>query len=152
MNSALHASALALAALLAAAPVTAPAAGDLTKQDPMPVTLTLGTPEGEHRFTPDTLSFETGTLYALRLHNAGRNPYYFGSQGLADAVYSRKVVVLGPDGGILAEVYGPVRRMELKPGATVEWWFLPVRTGRFDDVMSTRSHAEAGMRAVFEVR
>ncbi len=128
------------------------AAGDLTKQDPTPVTLTLGTAEGEHRFTPDTLSFETGTLYALRLHNAGKNPYYFGSQGLADAVYSRKVVVLGPDGGILAEVYGPVRRMELKPGATVGWWFLPVRTGRFDDVMSTRSHTEAGMRAVFEVR
>jgi uncharacterized cupredoxin-like copper-binding protein len=128
------------------------AAGDLTKQDPTPVALTLGTPEGQHRFTPDALSFETGTLYALRLHNAGKNPYYFGSQGLADAVYSRKVVVLGPDGSILAEVYGPVRRMELKPGATVEWWFLPVRTGRFDDVMSTRSHTEAGMRAVFEVR
>ena len=141
---------LILAACLAAAPAVA--AGDLTKQDPTPVTLTLGTAEGAHRFTPDTLNLETGTLYALRLHNAGKNPYYFGSQGLADAVYSRKVVVLGPDGGILAEVYGPVRRMELKPGATVEWWFLPVRTGRFDDVMSTRSHTEAGMRATFEVR
>lgn len=67
-------------------------------------------------------------------------------------MYSRKVVVPGPDGGILAEVYGPVRRRELEPGATVEWWFLPVRTGRFDDVMSTRSHTEAGMCAVFEVR
>lgn len=141
---------LAASACLAAAPAFA--AGDLTKQDPTIITLTLGTAQGEHRFTPAALTFETGTLYALRLHNAGTNAYYFGSQGLADAVYSRKVSVLGADGGVLAEVYGPVRRLELKPGSTAEWWFVPVRTGRFEDVMSTRSHTEAGMRATIEIR
>lgn len=71
---------------------------------------------------------------------------------MADAVYSRKVVVLGPDGKPVAEVYGPVRRVELKPGSVVEWWFLPVRTGRFEDVMSNRTHTEAGMRATIEVK
>ncbi len=116
------------------------------------MTLTLGTADGEHRFTPDLLSFETGKLYVLRLHNPSPNSYYFNSQGLADSVYSRKVVALGADGKPLAEVYGPVRRIELTPGSAVEWWFLPVRTGRFEDVMSTKKHSEAGMRATVEIR
>jgi hypothetical protein len=88
----------------------------------------------------------------LRLENPTANAYDFGSQGLADSVDSRKVVALGGYGKPLAEVYGPVRRVELKPGSVVEWWFLPVRVGRFDDVMSTKTHTEAGMRATIEIR
>lgn len=139
-------------AALALAATAAHGAGDLTRTEPTPVTLTLGTPGGEHRFTPDALTLETGKLYVLRLENPSPHAYYFGSQGLADAVYSRKIVVQGPDGKTLVEVYGPVRRLELKPGSVAEWWFYPVRTGRFDDVMSTRAHAEAGMRATIEVK
>ncbi len=143
---------LALLALMTAATGAALAAGDLTRQEPTAVTMTMGNAKGEHRFSPDTLTLETGKLYVLRLENPSPNPYYFGSQGLADAVYSRKVVVLSADGKPLAEVYGPVRRLELKPGSVAEWWFLPVRTGKFEDVMSTRTHAEAGMRATIEVK
>lgn len=88
----------------------------------------------------------------LRLENSSPNSYYFGSQGLADAVYSRKVAVLGADGKPVVEVYGPVRRLELKPRSVAEWWFYPVRTGLFEDVMSTRTHAVAGMRATIEVK
>lgn len=141
---------VALALLLACA--GAQSAGDLTRQDPIRLTMALGNAKGEHRFSPDSLTLETGKLYVLRLENPSPNEYYFGSQGLADAVYSRKVSVLGPDSKVLAEVYGPVRRVEVKPGAVLEWWFLPVRTGRFEDVMSTRSHTEAGMRATIEVK
>ncbi len=141
---------LALALTLACA--SAYGAGDLTRQEPTRVTMVLGNAKGEHRFSPDSLTLETGKLYVLRLENPSANEYYFGSQGLADAVYSRKVVVLGAEAKVLAEVYGPVRRVELKPGAVVEWWFLPVRTGRFEDVMSTRSHTEAGMRATIDVK
>jgi uncharacterized cupredoxin-like copper-binding protein len=138
--------------LLLAAASNTYAAGDLTRQEPTPVTLTLGNAKGEHKFTPAALSFETGKLYVLRLENPSPNAYYFGSQGLADSVFSRKVVVLGADGKALAEVYGPIRRLELKPGSVAEWWFLPVRTGRFEDVMSTQTHAEAGMRATIEIK
>jgi uncharacterized cupredoxin-like copper-binding protein len=141
-----------LALALALAGTAAQGAGDLTRQDPIRVTMVLGDAGGEHRFNPDSLTLETGKLYVLRLENPSANDYYFGSQGLADAVYSRKVVVLGADAKPLAEVYGPVRRVELKPGSVVEWWFFPVRTGRFEDVMSTRSHTAAGMRATIEVR
>jgi uncharacterized cupredoxin-like copper-binding protein len=130
----------------------AQAAGDLTRQEPVVVTLTLGNAQGEHRFTPDALTFETGRLYVLRIGNPSPHAYYFGSQGLADSVYSRKVVALDADGKPAIEVYGPVRRVEVKPGKALEWWFVPVRAGRFEDAMSTRTHTEAGMRATIEIR
>lgn len=139
-----------VAALLASVPVQAE--GDLTRGDPVKVTVRLGTAEGAHRFVPDTLSFETGKLYALRIENPGPNDYYFGSQGFADAVYSRKAVVLDPSGRDLVQVYGPVRRLELKAGSTAEWWFVPIRTGTFDDLRSTRTHTEAGMTGTIQVR
>ena len=148
----MHPFALALITVFALSSGAASAAGDLTRQDPVTVTLLVGSTSGDHRFQPDKLGFETGKLHVLRLENPSPNAYYFGSQGLADSIYSRKVVARGADNKPLAEIYGPVRRIELKPGAVVEWWFVPVRTGKFDDVMSTRSHAEAGMRATIEIR
>lgn len=128
------------------------AAGDLSKQEPTTVTIQMGADKGQHRFTPDALTLETGRLYALRIDNAGSEPYYFGSNGLADAVYTRKVVAKDAAGKVVAEIYGPIRRIEVAPGHSVEWWFLPIRTGKFDDVMSKRSQAEAGMRATIEVK
>jgi hypothetical protein len=127
------------------------AAGDLSRQEPVSVTVRLGTPEGEHGFFPPLLRFETGKLYRLRVENPSPNDYYFHSPGLADSVYSRKVSVLDRSGSVLAEVYGPVRRLEVKAGAAAEWWFVPVRTGKFDDLISTRRLADAGMRGQVEI-
>ncbi len=142
---------LGLCAVLFALPA-ARAAGDLTRQEPVAVTLQIGCDATPPRFSPDTLTLESGKLYALRLHNSGSKPCYFGSQSLADAVYTRKVVALDATGRTVAEVYGPIRRIEIAAGHAVEWWILPVRTGRFEDVMSTRALTEAGMKAVIEVK
>lgn len=142
----------ALSVSLALAALAAHAAGDLTRQEPTRITITLGNPEGEHRFSPDSLTLETGKLYALRLQNVGTDAYYFASPGLAEAVFTRKVTIMGADGKPSAEVYGSVRRIEVKPGVTAEWWFVPVKAGRFEDINSTRPHTEAGMRAVVEVK
>lgn len=128
------------------------AQGDLGGKDPIRVSVRLGTDDGLHRFVPDTLSFETGKLYALRIENKSGTDYYFGSAGLMDAVYSRKAVALDQNGKDLIQVYGPVRRFELKAGSAMEWWFIPIRTGVFDDLRSIRTHTEAGMRARVEVR
>lgn len=128
------------------------AAGDMSRQENIVMTMVLGTPSGELKFTPDRLSLETGKLYTLRLENPGAKPFYFSSPSLADAVYTRKVSIAGTEGKTLGEVYGPVRRLEVKPGGIVEWWFVPVRTGVFDDVISTKAHADAGMRATIEIR
>jgi uncharacterized cupredoxin-like copper-binding protein len=140
------------AALLPLPTPPATAAGDLGRQEPVVVTLQLGDSGGAHRFTPDALTLETGKLYALRLHNAGSQPYYFRSNALADAVYTRKVVARDAAGNMVAEVYGAVRRVEIAAGQVAEWWFVPIRTGRFDDVISTPALRDAGMRATIEVK
>lgn len=129
------------------------AAGDLTQQEPRRVSVELSNAAGEKKFSPDKLSFETGTLTILTIHNNSEKSYYFGSNGFADSVYSRKLVVLAPDKKQpLAEIYGPVRRIELYPGQTLEWWFVPVRTGTFDDLMSRKSEAAAGMKGVIDIQ
>ena len=127
-------------------------AADLTQQEPTLITIKIGKPDGQHRFSPDALTLETGKLYKLRLENAGVQAYYFSSPSLVDAVYTRKVVVRDSDEKVIAEIYGPVRRFEIATGKCIEWWILPVRTGVFDDVISTKKLALDGMKATITVK
>ena len=60
------------------AATAAHAAGDLSKQEPIEVTVDLGRP-GQHVFEPSRLKFETGKLYKLVLRNASSDPHYFTS-------------------------------------------------------------------------
>lgn len=50
-------------------PFQAHSEGDLTRQTPIVVEVELGTTEGEMRFSPSHLEFETGKLYRLVLIN-----------------------------------------------------------------------------------
>jgi hypothetical protein len=45
-----------------------------------------------------------------------------------------------------------VRRFEIATGKHIEWWIYPVRTGVFDDVISTKKLALDGMRATITVK
>lgn len=129
------------------------AAGDLTQQEPKRASVELSNAAGEKKFSPDRLNFETGTLTILTIQNNSEKSYYFGSNGFADSVYTRKLVVLAADKKQpLAEIYGPVRRIELYPGQTLEWWFVPVRTGTFDDLMSRKSETAVGMKGVIDIQ
>ncbi len=114
------------------------AAGNLSKQDPITVLVHLGKDGVEkHQFYPDKLSFETGKLYKLVLHNPSNSKHYFTSYGLAHAVWTRKVQVMddfGAGAKTIAEVKGPTREIEVYPGGTTEWWFVPVSTGVFADL------------------
>lgn len=142
-----------LAATLVATSGLLHAAGDLTQQEPKRVSIELSNAAGDKVFTPNQLNFETGTLTILTIQNNSEKSYYFGSNGFADSVYTRKLVVLAADKKQpLAEIYGPVRRIELYPGQTLEWWFVPIRTGTFDDLMSRKSEAAAGMKGVIEIQ
>ena len=64
---------------------TAHAAGDLSKQHPVKVTVELGKP-GKHEFVPNKLRFETGKLYKLVLKNASADPHYFTSHGFTQMI------------------------------------------------------------------
>lgn len=126
------------------------AAGNLAGQDPIEVRVELGTSAGDLVFTPNTLTFETGRLYKLVLTNPSGKKHYFTSPGLASRVYTRKVQVVGPN-GTLAEIKGSIREIEVYPGGTAEWWFVPVATGRISDLNchikddDGMTHAEKGM-------
>ena len=55
------------------------AAGDMTGQNPIELTVQLGDSSNALRFTPSDLEFETGKLYKLVLHNASNTKHYFSS-------------------------------------------------------------------------
>jgi uncharacterized cupredoxin-like copper-binding protein len=142
----------AAAALLLAATM-GHAGGDLSRQEPIEVTVELGKP-GRHAFTPDKLRFETGKLYKLVLRNPSNEPHYFTSHAFTQLIYTRKVqVVQSRDGKTapLAEFKGAIREIEVYPGQTAEWWFVPVAAGRVTDLRcgivaaDGKSHADHGM-------
>lgn len=129
------------------------AAGNLAAQDPIAVTVELGRP-GKHVFVPDRLKFETGKLYKLVLKNTSNDPHYFTSDGFSPLIYTRKVQVVQTRDGkttTLAEFKGTIREVEVYPGHTAEWWFVPVATGRLTDLRcgikgkDGKTHAELGM-------
>ena len=141
------------AALLLAAATAAHAAGDLSRQEPIEITVELGKP-GQHAFMPNKLRFETGKLYKLILRNPSSDPHYFTSHAFTQLIYTRKVqVVQNRDGKktTLAEFKGAIREIEVYPGQTAEWWFVPVAAGRVADlrcgIVGTdgKSHADHGM-------
>jgi uncharacterized cupredoxin-like copper-binding protein len=129
------------------------AAGDLSRQQPIEVTVDLGKP-GQHVFVPKQIKFETGKLYKLVLRNQSNDPHYFTSHNFSAMVWTRKVQVVQPRDGkpvTLAEFKGAIREIEVYPGHAAEWWLVPIATGRVSDLMcgikdkSGKSHAELGM-------
>ena len=67
-------------------------------------------------------------------------------------MFTRKVAAIGPDGKPMAEIYGAIRKLEVKSGATLEWWLVPLRTGRYQDLVSRKAHTESDMRATVKIR
>jgi uncharacterized cupredoxin-like copper-binding protein len=129
------------------------AAGNLAGQDPIVVTVELGRP-GEHVFVPNKLRFETGKLYKLVLKNPSNDPHYFTSHAFSQMIFTRKVQVTQArdDKTItLAEVKGAIREIEVYPGQSAEWWFVPVAAGRVTDLRcgitgsDGKTHADHGM-------
>jgi uncharacterized cupredoxin-like copper-binding protein len=131
----------------------AQAAGDLSRQQPIEVVVDLGK-QGEHGFFPNKLRFETGKLYKLVLRNHSADPHYFTSHGFSQAIWTRKVQVTQMRDGklvTLAEFKGAIREIEVYPGHSAEWWFVPVAAGRFTDLVcgirgsDGKTHADHGM-------
>ena len=160
----MHRLALMAATVVGAAILFAPAGfagGDLSKQEPITVRVDLGK-DGvdKHRFYPDKLTFETGKLYKLVLHNPSNSKHYFTSYGFAHKVWTRKVQVmddLGAGSKAIAEIKGAVREIEVLPGGTTEWWLVPIATGVVTDLgchikdKDGESHAKKGMTGTITI-
>ena len=141
-------------------PATTMAVGNLAKQEPIEVRLDLGK-DGvdKHRYYPDQLTFETGKLYKLVIHNPSNSKHYFTSLGLAGKVYTRKVQVmddLGEGAKTIGEIKGAIREVEVYPGGTTEWFFVPVATGTVEmrcgiKDKDGKTHAEKGMHGTITI-
>lgn len=137
---------LAFALSMPLSPGQAWAAGDLTTQKPVEIKVMLGNEKNALRFFPETINMETGKLYKLILSNPSPQKHYFSSDGLTQAVFTRKVQVNGADGKPIAEIKGLIREIEVYPGGQTEWWLVPVKTGNFSDLKCTiPGHGEGGM-------
>ena len=133
--------------------IPADAAGDLSRQEPVEITVELGGETNPMRFYPQDLMFETGKLYRLILHNKSNMKHYFSSDSFVQSIYTRKVMAYMPDGEMVAEIKGHVREVEVFPGHTADWWFVPIRTGTFNDLRCTvEGHADAGMIGTITIR
>lgn len=134
-------------------PGIASARGDLSRQEPIEVHVQLGNSANELKFIPDSMTFETGKLYRLVLHNAGQVKHYFSSDKFVQSIYTRKVMTYTSGGEKVAEIKGHIREIEVFPAHTADWWFVPVQTGEFNDLKCTvDGHSEAGMTGTIIIR
>ena len=115
------------------------AAADLSRQTPIEVSVDLGTANNPFVFSPSELTFQTGKLYKLVLNNPSTDKHYFSALRFAAAVWSRKVETEN------SEVKGAIREIELRPGGSADWYFVPVQTGTFDLMCTRKGHSAAGM-------
>jgi uncharacterized cupredoxin-like copper-binding protein len=110
------------------------------------VNVSVGTEDGQMKFIPDTLTFERGNYYKLVITNPSSEDHYFTSDAFATHIFTRKVEVMDKTGKTIAEIHGSINDMELKPGATVEWFFYPMTKGKNLKLFCHKNdHEEQGM-------
>ena len=138
---------LAILAFLLAIPVSvAFAAGDLSRANIETINIEMGS-SGKHMyFKPNHLNLLTGQAYKLVLTNVDKIKHELDPAEFGAKVFTRKVEVMGHDGNMIAEIKGSVREIEVGPGGEVEWFIVPVQTGKnLAMVCALKGHKEAGM-------
>ncbi len=121
-------------------------AGDrIASTDTTEVRVSLGNEAGALKFFPNEFEFVAGRTYKLVLRNPSPEKHYFTSKDFADVSWTRKVEASG------VEVKGAIRELELKPGATAEWVFVPEKPGVYDLECTIAGHAEAGMTGTIAI-
>ena len=129
---------VAMLLLISGIPVSAQGR-DMSAQNAILKVVNLGTEDGQLVFDPNKLIFRSGTLYTLKLVNPSPLKHYFTAKDFADAIWTKKVEVAG------TEIKGHINNVELKPGATLEWTFLPIKTGSYPVICTIIGHQDAGM-------
>ena len=146
--------ALALTVSALALGTAAYAAGDLSRADPAEIVIEMGQVDAKHMyFKPDHLDLETGKAYKIVFKNIDNVTHEFAAPEFVTKVFTRKVEVVGADGKMIAEVKGSVNEVEVAAGGTVEWFVVPVQTGK-DIPMecAIEGHKEAGMIGTITVK
>jgi uncharacterized cupredoxin-like copper-binding protein len=125
--------------------------GDLSRVAPEVITVEMGTDNGRMYFRPNHLDFETGKAYKLVLRNIDTVKHELEANEFVEKVFTRKVQVMD-QGRLVAEIKGNVREIEVGPRSQVEWYFVPVQTGKeLAMECALKGHKEAGMHGVIDI-
>ena len=132
---------------------------DLTRQTPIEKTVYLKGKIGlSHFYEPSELIFFTGKLYKLIIKNVSDSKHYFSSNSFSKSIFTRKIQV-NSDGKKLAEIKGIINEVEVWPNHQIEWWFVAIKTGRFEDlfckvkdIKSGQKHSDMGMQGVIIIK
>ena len=122
------------------------AKGDLSRANPETIVIEMGSTAKGMYFKPSHLNLVTGKAYKLVLRNVDKIKHEVEAPEFTEKVFTRKVEVKDHDGKMLAEIKGSVSEIEVGAGGEVEWFIVPVQTGK-DLAMECAlpGHKEAGM-------
>ena len=121
--------------------------GDLSRADATEIVIEMGQQDAKHMFfKPNHIELVTGKAYKIVFKNTDKIKHEFAAPEFVTKVFTRKVEVAGADGKMIAEVKGAINEVEVGAGGTVEWFIVPVQTGK-DIPMecAIEGHKEAGM-------
>lgn len=128
------------------------ATGDLSHNNLKTIVVEMGSMGESMYFKPNHLELETGKAYKLVLKNVDEVEHEFEAPEFVEKVFTRKVEVKGPNGKMLAEIKGSIREVEVGPGGEVEWFIVPVQTGKnLELVCAIPGHKEAGMHGAITI-
>ncbi len=130
-----------------------------SQQQPIEVVIQLGTAGGDLVITPRNLVFEKGKLYTVVLKNPSQFEHRLSVVSVASAVktLAKPAVDRGEVKDALnLKTRGPsfgyqVHEIEVAPGGTAEWSFIPVRETGVDIGCKIDGHAKAGMVATINI-
>ena len=115
----------------------------------MDVYVQFGGEHGELRVSPPQLTLQAGELYRIVLTNPSKVKHVVAAPELAAKGLTAEIAQ-GPE-----DVDNPAasiaRGIELGPGQTIEWTFLPLEEGTFKLGCRNYIHAAAGMHAMIKV-
>ena len=134
-------------------------AADPAGQEPIEITLQYGMTTGDLVVLPNKLQLEKGKPYKLVITNPSDMTHYVSALQFAAAVKTRKIEVAGGEvkGNKVYAGRASLRRqapntysfrlkeIEIRPGGTAEWLFVPSKAGNFKLECGIPAHAEAGM-------
>ena len=132
--------------------------GDLTRQEHIEINISMMGKVGEqHYYLPNKLIFKTGKLYKLTIKNLSDSKHYFQSMRFSKSIFTRKIQ-LNKNKNKIAEVKGIINEIEVYPNNEIEWWFIPIKTGIFEDLhcyikdsKTNKKHSEMGMNGVIVI-
>ena len=130
--------------------ITSPvfAEGDLSRANVIEVAMELGQDDDGMYMRPNDYVFETGQAYNLVITNTDEFKHELALNEMVERIFTRKLEIANGEGDLVAEIKGKIHEVEVGPGQTVQWFFVPVQTMETMEITcELPGHYESGMFA-----